>query len=357
MRNISIVQLGLGGVGSPLIRQFLDLSTDMRGGLVMVAVADSSGALVSEAGLGADALAGAMAAKGEGRPLASLAGARDTAALHDLVAAHPTIVVDATASDATMPLLRRAADSSNGIVLANKRPACAPLPDWRELNAGGRLRYEATVGAGLPVISTLEYLQVTGDRVTSVDGALSGTLGFLFSRMEAGDSFSTALRLAYDRRYTEPDPRDDLGGMDVARKGLILARTIGLDLELSDIPVQSLYPREMASLSVPDFLEQAKSLDEQYLEQQRQAQEQGMVMRYLAHVEPGVVRIGLTAVPSDSSFGALRGADNLISIATERYTSPIRIAGPGAGTAVTAAGVLADILSLATAMRASGAHR
>jgi len=217
----------------------------------------------------------------------------------------------------------------------------------------GRLRYEATVGAGLPVISTLRYLQGTGDCILRVEGALSGTLGYLFSRIEAGDSFSDALHLAYEQHYTEPDPRDDLGGMDVARKALILARTIGLTLELGDIAIQPLYPAEMAPLSVSDFLKQATVLDNKYQQQRQEAQKQGQVLRYLATVEPGVVNIGLRAVPANSPFGSLRGPDNLVVIHSERYTSPIRIAGPGAGTQVTAAAVLDDLLNLATSMRAT----
>ena len=199
--------------------------------------------------------------------------------IHLLSGEQPTIVIDVTASESTLPLLCQAAESGCGIVLANKRPLCAEQSTWHVLTEAGNARYEATVGAGLPVISTLQYLLATGDQVLCIEGALSGTLGYLFSRMEAGDAFSTILASAHKQGYTEPDPRDDLGGMDVARKALILARTIGLTLELSDIAFQPLYPSEMTALSVADFLDQAVTLDEEHRAQQAKAASEGKVWR------------------------------------------------------------------------------
>jgi len=353
MHNIRLVQLGLGGVGSAFLQQYLGLPPASRAGLDLVAVADVSGAIRSDAGLAYRALAAALSAATSRQLLSTLPGSVPLSQLDDLPAG-VTIVADITASDATLPLLRRAVASGGGVVLANKRPVAATQAIWHELARGGHLRYEATVGAGLPVIYTLRYLTATGDRVLRVEGALSGTLGYLFSRIEAGDSFSTALRSAYQQRYTEPDPRDDLGGMDVARKALVLARTIGLELEPADISVQALYPDEMSALSVPDFLAQAERLDDSFRRQREQAESEGKVLRYLAQVARDNVSIGLSSVPADSPFAALRGADNLIVIHTERYTSPMRIAGPGAGTQVTAAAVLADVLDLATSLRAEG---
>ena len=354
MKRIRVVQLGLGSVGSPFLQQYLALPEPARAGLSFVAVADSTAVLFQENGLDAPSLAAALETKRARRPLSAQAASHPFSLLSELVTGdEPTIVVDLTASDTTLPVLCQAAENGCGLVLANKRPLCAAYSIWRTLNSMGRLRYEATVGAGLPVISTLHYLQGTGDRILRVEGALSGTLGYLFSRIEDGDSFSGALRLAHEQRYTEPDPRDDLGGMDVARKALILARTIGLTLELSDIAIQPLYPAEMTSLSVSDFLNQAMAMDDKYQQQRQEAQRQRQVLRYLAQVEPGRISIGLRSVPANSPFGSLHGPDNLVVIHSERYTSPMRIAGPGAGTQVTAAAVLDDLLKLATSMRAT----
>ncbi|MHB0875613.1 MAG: homoserine dehydrogenase [Anaerolineae bacterium] len=354
MHKISVVQLGVGGVGSPLLRQYLSLPADVRDRMPVVALADTSAIIADESGLSGDALLEALEAKKARRRLSSLAGAVDTSALPALLAslAGRGIVVDATAADATAPILAAAVQAGCGVVLANKRPLAASMDQWRTMHRGS-LRYEATVGAGLPVLGTLAYLQATGDHILRIEGALSGTLGFLFSRIEAGDAFSAALRKAFEQRYTEPDPRDDLGGMDVARKALILARTIGMDVELSDIAIEPLYPSAMNALSVADFLERSAELDTAYAERRAQAARSGDVLRYLATVAPDAVSIGLRAVPAGSDFGSLRGADNLISIATERYASPMRIAGPGAGTEVTAAAVLADTIDLAVHMRAA----
>lgn len=354
MHKVSIIQLGVGGVGSPLVHQYVSLPSDTRAAMPVVAIADTSAAIIDAGGLTCEALLEAVEAKQSRRPLSSLRGSQDAGAITRLLSSlgGEAIVVDVTASDATAPMLLSAAAAGCGIVLANKRPLAASHGQWCTLTASP-LRYEATVGAGLPVLSTLAYLQATGDRVLRIDGALSGTLGFLFSRIEAGEPFSAALQEAYDQRYTEPDPRDDLGGMDVARKALILARTIGIQLELSDIEVEALYPATMSSLSVPEFLRRSAELDEAYAERRAGAARSGNVLRYLASVTRDGVHIGLRAVPANSDFGSLRGADNLISIATERYSSPMRIAGPGAGRDVTAAAVLADAMDLAVHMRAT----
>ena len=352
MQDISIVQLGLGGVGLALLDQFQALPDASRSGLTLTGVADSSAALYRPEGLDGDTLAAAVAMKRARSPLSPHPEHLPAAAIAQAFERGPAIVVDVTASEATMPTLRQAAEAGCGIVLANKRPLCEDSATWRLLTGSGRLRYEATVGAGLPVISTLAYLQRTGDTVLKIEGALSGTLSYLFTRIENGDSFSAALRSAHELNYTEPDPRDDLGGMDVARKALILARTIGIALELSDIAVQALYPPEMARMPVSDFLAQSAKLDQSYQQQRREAAREGKVLRYLAHVEPGTVHIGLAGVPPESPAGSLHGTDNLLVIHTRRYSNPMRIAGPGAGPEVTAAGVLGDILDLAIAMRA-----
>jgi len=347
------MQLGMGRIGRSFLEQYLLLPPTVCRQFSFVALADSGAAVIAEDGLGRETIESLLATKAQGIPLTARADSVPHSSLAPLLADIPdTIIVDMTASDDTLPILLEAAEVGCGVVLANKRPLCANHDVWRRLTRPGLLRYEATVGAGLPVIRTLRYLLETGDGVERVEGAFSGTLGYLFSQMEAGEDFSTALSRAYDEGYTEPDPRDDLGGMDVARKALIIARTLGYELELSDVAVEPLYPHEMASLSVATFLAQAKSLDMGYRARQTEAAGRSKVLRYLALVGEGRVNVGLQSVPKGSPFGALSGADNLVSITSRRYTSPLRIAGPGAGPAVTAAGVLGDLLDLATQMQA-----
>ncbi|NPV06467.1 MAG: homoserine dehydrogenase [Anaerolineae bacterium] len=354
MRTLGLAQLGVGGVGSALLRQYLALEGGPTEGLKLVALADSRGAVVSGSGLTGSQARRVLDAKMGGSSLASVPGGISPDAFSDWLASldEPTILLDTTASDSTLPLLLAAVERGWGIVLANKRPLCARQQVWDSLTSEGLLRYEATVGAGLPVVYSLTYLLQTGDQVREIDGMLSGTLGFLLSRIEEGDSYSSAVVKAREEGYTEPDPRDDLGGMDVARKALILARTLGLRLELADIAVEALYPSEWADMEVDEFLAQAPQLDSEYDRSHRSAAERGEVLRYLAHVAPDGVAIGLRSVPRQSAFGALRGPDNLVVISSARYSSPLRLSGPGAGAEVTAAAVLRDVLDLAQTMRA-----
>jgi homoserine dehydrogenase len=205
----------------------------------VAAVAGRAGAVVEEPGgeLPEGLLRDAVSGRREGQGLAGVATGRalvpPAEAIARLAAAGPTVVLDAAAGDETAPLLAEALNAGAGVVLSNKAPLALPLADpvsaalWAAAGSRGHLRYEATCGAGLPVISTLRTLLETGDDVVEIQGALSGTLGAIFGDLAAGLPFSAAVRSAKERGYTEPDPRDDLSGLDVARKALILARTLG----------------------------------------------------------------------------------------------------------------------------------
>jgi aspartokinase/homoserine dehydrogenase 1 len=241
------------------------------------------------------------------------------------------------------------------LVLANKRP----LADrrsvsellWQTARARGRrILHEATVGAGLPIIDTYHKLVESGDQVERIEGLLSGTLGFVLDQLSEGVPFSQAVKDAMDRGYTEPDPRDDLSGLDVARKALILARLLGYPGELSARSVESLVPEWAQSLSKEDFLRRLEELDTGWSARVREARESGAVLRYIAQVTPSKVAVGVRAVPDSSPFARVKGSDNQLVFTTARYkTNPLVITGPGAGAEVTAAGVLNDILRLAGA--------
>jgi homoserine dehydrogenase len=257
------------------------------------------------------------------------------------------ILADLTASPKTAPTLRAALDAGCGVALANKIPLAGPWAEAQFLLTHHRLRYEVTVGAGLPVIETLHYLRDTGDRVTLIEGCVSGTLGYLCAELERGVPYSQAVAQARALGYTEPDPRDDLSGKDVARKALILARTAGWPLEERDLTVEPLYTAELAGLAVADFMTATSTLDANYAARVAAAQAEGKVLRYVARVTPEGGTVGLTAVDRDGALGALRGPANYIALHTARYDPlPLAISGPGAGREVTAAGVLGDIIKL-----------
>lgn len=265
------------------------------------------------------------------------------------------VVVDVSGASETImePVITAALRQGQRAVLANKRPLCGLIADYRQMVAAAgtganRLRYETTVGAALPIISTLTSLQDAQDEVRQVNGTFSGTLAYLTSRLEAGIPYSQAVREAKEKGFTEPDPRDDLGGVDVARKALILARLLGSSLELKDVEIEPLYPPELAELDIPGFMESLPQLDAEYTRRVAEASSEGKVLRYLATVTQASCRVGLEKVAKDSPFGRLQGTNNMIVFRTARYDqSPLIVQGPGAGAELTASGVLADILAMA----------
>jgi aspartokinase/homoserine dehydrogenase 1 len=350
----SIVLLGFGQIGRALADIIARLPAES--GLAVCGAIDRSGFVFDPAGLGPRKLAQLAAAKRDGGALAALRGGRaaapEAAVRH--IARHALsrpVLVDLTA-DATLPLLGHALGEGMDVVLANKRPLVEHASEETSLLAlarrhGRRVRYEATVGAGLPVISTCDALVETGDRVRRVEGCLSGTLGFLLTEMERGRPFGDTLRDALERGYTEPDPRDDLGGTDVARKAIIVARALGFHHTLADEDVESLVPPAFRTLTRRDFIRRVGELDAPWAERIGAARAAGGALRYVATVTPSTVRVGLRVVPGDHPFAALRGSDNQVVFHTARYRErPLVVGGPGAGADVTASGVLADLLAL-----------
>ena len=208
--------------------------------------------------------------------------------------------------------------------------------------------YEATVGAGLPIIQTLRDLRETGDEIRRIEGIFSGTLAYLFNTWDGSQPFSAVVRAAKAMGYTEPDPRDDLSGMDVARKLIILGREMGLRLELTDVAVESLVPPALAGCTVEEFLERLGEFDDGMLDRLTSARRQGQVMRYVASVDAdGRTQVGLVELPATHPFANIALTDNIVRFQTARYDrNPLIVQGPGAGPAVTAAGVFADLLRI-----------
>ena len=376
-KQIALVQMGIGQVGQALLemvraqRPRIERELGLR--LVYTAIADSDGLAWAENGLDEQQLNEIVRAKAEGQGIAGLrfgqafapAGLsspaerrrtwQSAASVPDILAAgfagfDDGIVVDVTAAEGMETLLEAALRRGWGAVLANKKPLVVPRPSYRGLMAaaGRRLRYEATVGAGLPIIATLRTLLDTGDEVQRIAGCFSGTLGTLCHCLQEEMSFSAAVRAARALGYTEPDPREDLSGMDVARKALILARTLGQELELADVEVEALFPAEMASLPAEEFMAKLERLDGEYEQRIAAARGRGRVLRYVAEVEDGRCRVGWREVGREDLMAALRGPDNIVCFYAVRYGSqPLVVVGPGAGPEVTAGGVLGDILALA----------
>lgn len=273
---------------------------------------------------------------------------RFTTAMHQDVA-NRKIFVDCTSSQSIANSYYTLLESGVGVVAANKKAMSGSRDDFSRLRSWidrGRFRFETNVCAGLPVIRTLQSLRETGDKILEIEGVLSGTLSYLFNTYDGMGSFADCVGKAKALGYTEPDPRDDLSGTDVARKLLILARVMGLDLDLGDIAVENLSPLSCRDIKPEDFLDRLREHDDHFRFRVDQALAQGQRLRYLGMVNDGQASVRLQAVGPEHPSYRLSGSDNLISIRTSRYHDrPMVIQGPGAGAHVTAAGVVSDILS------------
>lgn len=264
------------------------------------------------------------------------------------------IMIDCTA-DAGVAA-RYAAWFASGlhVVTPNKKANSAGLAEYRRMQqarraAGTHYLYEATVGAGLPVILTVRDLRETGDGLRMIEGILSGTLAYLFNVFDGSRPFSAIVADARARGFTEPDPRDDLSGMDVARKLVILGREMGLDLELGDVAVESLVPEELRDCSVAEFVDRLPGHDARMRERLGSAREEGKVLRYVARLTAsGQATVAIECLEARHAFANMALTDNVVRFVTDRYCdNPLTVQGPGAGPAVTAGGVFGDLLRLA----------
>ncbi len=265
------------------------------------------------------------------------------------------VIVDCSASDAVAERYAGWLERGIHVITPNKNAGAGPIARYEAIKSKrAHFKYESTVGAGLPVITTLRDLIDTGDEVISVEGIFSGTLAYLFNKFDGTVPFSTLVRQAKELGYTEPDPRDDLSGLDVARKLVILARENGWKTELSHIALESLVPEPLRAASVTDFLARLPELDAPMLAKFQAAKREERVLRYVAKLEAGgKASVGLVALPLDHSFAHIKLTDNVVQFTTRRYPkNPLVVQGPGAGPEVTAMGVFADLLRVATSLGA-----
>jgi aspartokinase/homoserine dehydrogenase 1 len=310
--------------------------------VALVGIANTRGLRLAEHGaLSLDEARAIVAQPARSEPL------RIDDAVLDALAARPSpVLVDATAADDMEDLYERALARGIHVVTANKKPLAtawekrARLFDEARRAPGTKLRYEATVGAGLPVIETLKDLVRTGDRVRRIECVLSGTLGFVANELHAGTPLSRAVAIAKDRGYTEPDPREDLGGKDVARKTVVLARELGSKLEVADVDLEPFVASSVTDLT---------KVDAELAARVARLRSRGEKLVYLARIDADGSNVrasaGPVAVPLDHPAALLGGSSALVAFTTARYDrDPLVVRGSGAGGAVTASALLADVL-------------
>jgi aspartokinase/homoserine dehydrogenase 1 len=360
---MELVLLGFGQIGRSLAamvgrvrRPALDLK--------VAAVIDRSGFVFDPQGLGPRRLASLAAEKRKGRRLADAPRGRAANAEEAIryiagYALTRPVLLDLTADD-TAPALEQALVHGMDLVLANKRPLAGRRSVseslWQTARARGRrVLHEATVGAGLPVISTLRDLRETGDKLSSVEGIFSGTLAYLFNVYDGKKPFSDIVKDAKAKGYTEPDPRDDLSGTDFTRKVIILGREMGLKIEMKDVQVESLIPPGLEKGTPDEFLAKLPQFDGDMKKRFDAAAAKGKVLRYMGRLTAdGKATVGVAELDRTHAFANIALTDNVVRYATQRYnTNPLIVQGPGAGPEVTAAGVFADLLRVCSYL---GAH-
>ena len=350
MKRLEIVQIGLGHVGRATAQIVLEERKRWREKLGLEitykAVSDTSGTLVGE-----ELLPQGVRLKEGGGRLSEL-GAEP---LEDVLLSDPgpgvaRVIVDVAVHGGTYDLDLLGVRNGSFLVLSNKGPLSGSTREYERLVEAlpDRLWHEATVGAGMPIMSTLNGLLASGDEVLEISASPSGTLGFIMSAVEGGKSFSEAVKEAVALHYAEPDPRDDLSGLDVARKAIILARKMGRAIEPAEIPYESLVPDGLEDVPLDEFMERLPEADEAFSERLLGVEEHHM-LRYLARIPmEGPVEVGLQETPVESPFGPISGPENVFDFRTRRYSDvTLTVRGPGAGPERTASGVVCDLLDIA----------
>mmetsp|Transcript_122697 Transcript_122697/g.319081 ORF Transcript_122697/g.319081 Transcript_122697/m.319081 type:complete len:488 (-) Transcript_122697:74-1537(-) len=366
-KTLHVGVVGYGLVGKELVSQLLTNAARLEAELgvkVEIAAVARSKSMVLLPPAGDSALAEGAWPSGE------VPADLDKLADHVLAAAKASggraIMVDNTASDAPAELYEAWLAAGADVATPNKRAGSGPYPRYEKIMAaaqkgGSRFLYEATVGAGLPIVAPLQNLLRAGDEVVAVEGIFSGTLSYIFNTWKPGMKFSEVVADAKDKGFTEPDPRDDLSGTDVQRKVTILARECGLKLELDDVPVKSLVPAALESWQPADgaalgdaFVKELEAYDSEMDSLISEAEAAGEVLRFVGAVDikAGTASVKLGRYPKDHPFASTQFADNIAAFDTKWYNPrPLVVQGPGAGAAVTAAGIFGNVLEVMSGMK------
>jgi aspartokinase/homoserine dehydrogenase 1 len=367
-RQINLFIVGVGTVGSRLLEQLKQqsdyLSENMRLNTRVVGLANSRKMILDEEGIDLNdwqaqlsEAGGLTAASKDFRADDLIAnGTPALQSLADLIIEknlRNSIFVDITASAEVVEIYPKLLQKSISVIACNKIAASSEYENYRKLKdlAGeynSNFLFETNVGAGLPIINTLNDLTRSGDKINRIEAVLSGTLNFVFNNYDGSRSFSSVVRQAQDEGYTEPDPRLDLSGTDVARKILILAREAGYHLEMSDIENKGFLPESCLAGSVEDFYYEMEKHESYFRELLENAKSRNLILKYIASFNNGNASVGLQSIDAAHNFANLSGKDNAVLFYTNRYADlPLVVKGAGAGADVTAAGVFADIIRAA----------
>jgi len=352
-QTLSLGVIGAGNVGGELLRQIAAEATRLRQtfdvDLRVRAIATTRRMVLSERAIDLDRWPAELESSS-----VELDIDRFVTHVHAEHLPH-AVIVDCTASDDVARRYDGWLARGIHVITPNKRANASDMAYYRRLReanraVGAHYLYETTVGAALPIIQTLRDLVQTGDEILEIEGILSGTLSYLFNSFDGTRPFSSLVAHARDLGYTEPDPRDDLSGMDVARKIVILAREMGSAIELADVELKSLVPESLQGGTVEEFLAALPAHDAEMAALHRDAVGQARVLRFVGRVtRDGQASVGLRTYPATHAFGRLQLTDNIVLFRTRRYReNPLVVQGPGAGREVTAAGVFADVLRLAS---------
>ncbi|KAJ3271456.1 hypothetical protein HDV01_006662 [Terramyces sp. JEL0728] len=270
----------------------------------------------------------------------------------------PCVVVDSTSSESVVAHYPKILEKLH-LVTPNKKGFSGSIELFNRIKEASIKNntfyyHEATVGAGLPIISTLADLVQTGDEIVKIEGIFSGTLSFIFNRFSQiggpNVSFSDIVKEAKELGYTEPDPRDDLNGLDVARKVVILGRVSGLPLALDTLQIENIVPAELRTAEANTFMEKLPDYDEYFSKLNSEALASKSVLRYVGSVDPKGSSVALKKFEASHPFASLKGSDNIIAFYTKRFTNPLIVQGAGAGAEVTAFGMFSDVLKIAKAI-------
>ena len=341
---------GVGTVGSKLIEQirsqYEELKEHSRLKLNVVGIASSHNAIFCREGLDLDNYREQLQASEPSSP----EKLRDTILSMNIF---NSVFVDCTASKDVALLYQSFLEHNVSVIAANKIAASSKYEDYLKLKTtammrGVKFRFETNVGAGLPIIGTINDLCNSGDKILRIEAVLSGTLNFIFNAISAEVPFSETVRLAKEQGYSEPDPRIDLSGTDVVRKLVILAREAGYRVEQEDVEKHLFVPEEDFQGSLEDFWKNLPALDADFEARRKELEAEGKRWRFVATMDGGKVNVALKAVDRNHPFYNLEGSNNIVLLTTERYKEyPMQIQGYGAGASVTAAGVFANIMSIA----------